>query len=218
MQSQWITVSFVLGSLIALVLALVLLTRRNWFAGWIKGTVGLTALVLAGLLGLVAVNVSGYRPLNPEYTVATIRFEQIEPQYFRAHLELQSTGVAVPYDMTGDLWQIDARILKWKGWLARLSDVPGYKLDRLQGRYYVLEDEQTRPRSLYALSNPDIGFDLWHAVRALSRHLDWFDAEYGSATFLPMADGAEFSLRLTPGGMIARPENAAAEQAVGDWR
>lgn len=218
MHYQWITVVFALGSLTALIVALILLTRRNWFTGWLKGTGGLLALVAAIVLAITAINANGYRPLNEEYTVATISFDRIDNQIFRATLVMQSSGTEMPFEIAGDLWQIDARVIKWKGPLAAFGAQPGYKLDRLQGRYYSLEDEQTRARSIYALSNPDIGFDLWSVLRGLSRHVDWFDAEYGSATYLPMADGAQFSVRLTASGMIARPENEQAEQAVRDWQ
>lgn len=217
MHYQWITVVFALASLAALIIALVLLTRRNWVVGWLQGTGGLLALVLAVALGLTAINANGYRVLNEEYTLATISFSRIDNQRFTANLVLQSDGTEMPFEMAGDLWQVDARVIKWKGLLAALGGQPGYKLDRLQGRYYSLEDEQTKPRSIYALSNPDIGFDLWSVLNQLSRHLAWFDAEYGSATFLPMADGAQYSIRLTASGMIARPENQQAEEAVRDW-
>lgn len=218
MQSQWITVAFALASLVALIVALVLLTRKNWFTGFLKGSFGLLSLVLAVVLALTAINANGYRPLNEEYTVATVSFQRVDQQLFKATVTLQSTGAEMPFEIAGDMWQIDARVIKWKGPLATLGGVPGYKLDRLQGRYFALEDEQTKARSVFALSNPDIGFDLWTAVRKLSRHLDWCDAEYGSATYLPMADGAQFSVRLTASGMIARPENEAAEQAVREWQ
>ena len=45
----------------------------------------------------------------------------------------------------------------------------------------------------------------------------WFDAEYGSATFLPMADGALFTIQLTNNGLIARPENDRAIIAIKEW-
>lgn len=218
MQSQWITVAFALGSLVALIVALVLLTRKNWFTGWLKGSFGLMALVLAIVLALTAINANGYRPLNEEYTVATISFKRVDQQLFKATVTLQSSGAEMPFELAGDLWQMDARVITWKGPLARLGGAPGYKLDRLQGRYYALEDEQTKARSIFALSNPDIGFDLWTMLNWLSRHVDWFDAGYGSATYLPMADDAQYSVRLTASGMIAHPENAAAEQAVREWQ
>jgi len=130
---------------------------------------------------------------------------------------LEGSSVEMPFEIAGDLWQMDARIIKWKGPMAAAGGTPLYKLDRLQGRYYALEDERTKARSVYAVSNPDVGFDLWTAFNQLSHQFPWFDAEYGSATYLPMADGALFSVRLTFAGMIARPENDRAEMVVKEW-
>ena len=174
-------------------------------------------LLLAIMLGLTAINVNAYRPVTKEVTVATISFDKLADQVYKANVVMSSSGTERPFEITGDLWQVDARVIKWKGLLAALGGKPGYKLDRIQGRYYTLEDERSKPRSVYALSDPDLGFDLWAAVDSLSDYSGWFDAEYGSATFLPMADGALFSIQLTQSGLIARPENDRAAIAIRQW-
>lgn len=217
MQFQWITGFFAFCSLIALIVALFTLIRREWLLGWLKGTLGLVALAVSIVMALAALNFNAYKAINQEVTVATISFDKVDNQLYKANVVLQGSTTEVPYEIAGDLWQIDARIIKWKGPLAVLGGKPAYKLDRLQGRYYTLEDERTKARSLYALSNPDVGFDLWTWLDKLSHYIGWFDAEYGSATYLPMADGALFSVRLTNSGMIARPENDRAEIAVKEW-
>ena len=43
------------------------------------------------------------------------------------------------------------------------------------------------------------------------------DAYYGTATYLPMADGARFEVSLTRDALIARPANIRARDAVGGW-
>ena len=218
MQFQWITGFFALCSLIALIIALFTLIRRDWLVGWIKGSLGLLALAVAVVMALTALNFNAYKAINQETTIATISFDKIGNQLYKANVVLQGGTTEVPYEIAGDLWQIDARIIKWKGLLASLGGKPAYKLDRLEGRYYTLEDERSKARSVYELSNPDVGFDLWTSLKKLSHYIGWFDAEYGSATFLPMADGALFSVRLTNSGMIARPENDRAEMAVKEWQ
>jgi len=218
MQFQWITGFFALCSLVALVIALFTLVRRDWLMGWIKGSLGLLALAFAVVMALFALNFNAYKAINQEVTVATISFDKIGNQLYKANVVLQGGTTEVPYEIAGDLWQIDARIIKWKGPLAALGGKPAYKLDRLEGRYYTLEDERSKARSVYELSNPDVGFDLWSTLKKLSHYVGWFDAEYGSATFLPMADGALFSVQLTSSGMIARPENDRAEIAVKEWQ
>lgn len=217
MQFQWITGLFALCSLITLLIALFLLLRREWFFGWLKGMVGFLALFAAVAFGLTALNLNGYRALNQEVTVATISFDKVDKQLYKANVVLEGGSVEMPFEIAGDLWQMDARIIKWKGPMAAVGGSPLYKLDRISGRYYALEDERSKARSVYAVSNPDVGFDLWSAFNDLSRYIPWFDAEYGSATYLPMADGALFSVRLTFAGMIARPENDRAELAVREW-
>jgi hypothetical protein len=40
---------------------------------------------------------------------------------------------------------------------------------------------------------------------------------YGSATYLPMADGADYEVTVSQSGLVARPLNDAARLAVGAW-
>ena len=44
------------------------------------------------------------------------------------------------------------------------------------------------------------------------------DALYGSATFVPMSDGALFEVSLANSGLIARPLNERAQSAIERWR
>jgi hypothetical protein len=44
------------------------------------------------------------------------------------------------------------------------------------------------------------------------------DAVYGSATYMPMVHGASYQISLTQSGLIARPTNAIAEQALKNWK
>lgn len=217
MQYQWITAPIAIVSLLALVGALFLLLNKEWIVGWIKGSLGMLLLLIAVVLGLTALNVNGYQPVTKEVTVATISFDKLEKQLYKANVVIASSGTEMPFEIYGDLWQIDARVIKWKGLLETLGGKPGYKLDRIQGRYYTLEDERTKTQSVYALSNPDLGFDLWSSIDTLSKHVRWFDAEYGSGTFLPMADGALFTVRLTSNGLVVRPENDRAIIAIKEW-
>jgi hypothetical protein len=46
----------------------------------------------------------------------------------------------------------------------------------------------------------------------------WVDALFGSATFVPMADGALYAVSVSQSGLIARPANQAARNAVAGWR
>ncbi|MDX1693034.1 MAG: multidrug transporter, partial [Ketobacteraceae bacterium] len=156
-----------------------------------------------------------YENLTAESPVATVSFDRSGEQEYRVSVVL-ADGSERRFRMKGDLWQMDAKIIKWYGLLAALGFEPGYKLDRLQGRYIELEDERSLERTVYALSEPDLGFDLWESIQN-SHWLPWVDAIYGSATYLPMADGAIFSVSLSQSGLVARPMNERAELAVNAW-
>jgi hypothetical protein len=40
---------------------------------------------------------------------------------------------------------------------------------------------------------------------------------YGSATYLPMSDGALYEIKVSQSGLVARPMNQAAREAVSGW-
>jgi len=43
------------------------------------------------------------------------------------------------------------------------------------------------------------------------------DAHYGTATYVPMADGARYEVSMSRDALIARPVNDEARNAVGSW-
>lgn len=206
----------VLGvGLLLVVLGAWVLLRHQWLLQWIKGTAGLLALLAAAWLVLVAVNLYGFHELNAETPVATVSFRSIGPQSYVATVT-RADGEARDYRLQGDLWQIDARVVKWKMPFALLGLKPGYQLDRLSGRYYTLEDERSRQRTVYSLhADSPLGIDIWQQARQGWSFL--VDARYGSAAYLPMADGALFEVTVSPGGLIGRPLNERARQAVSGW-
>ena len=95
---------------------------------------------------------------------------------------------------------------------------PGYRLDRLSGRYYSLEEENSSPRTIYSLTSSSGVIDVWQWLHEYGLAWNIIDASYGSATYLPMEDGALFSVSLSANGLIARPLNDRAQAAVDRWK
>lgn len=194
-----------------------LLARGSWLLGWLRGTWGLVLLLLAVLIGLMAFDIYRYRQINFEQVIATIDFKKIEDQHYEAVL-VDSKGNEQRYMLHGDQWQLDARVVKLKGYLSTFGISPGYRLERISGRYYDLEQEHNSKRSVYALNESLYGVDVWKWINKYPRWAPILDAVYGSATYLPMADGALYEVSLSHTGLLARPLNTAAEQAVNAWR
>ena len=203
-------------------LALAGLRRRKVARGVLSGMTGLALLAAAAAAMLLASNLHTYARLTHETDAGEIRFRQLGSDRYRAELVLAPSDPArLPssrsFDLQGQEWQLDARIIKWHG-IANLLGLDAlYRMDRLSGRYRSADEELQRPRSVYPLSeNP--GLDLWSLAQRHGTWLGLVDASYGSATYLPMADGAIYSLHVSQSGLLARPVNEAAREAVGAWR
>jgi hypothetical protein len=190
--------------------------ERRWMraAGSICG--GGCLLALAGLAMGVVFNLYSYHRLAHEQDVATLHFRQLAPQHYVVDLAA-ADGAGRRYQLRGDEWQLDARVLKWRGTASLLGLDARYRLERLSGRYRDLGRERRAARTVHALSD-DQGIDLFALAREHSRWLPWLDAAFGSAAYLPMADGAEYRVSLTQSGLVARPANDVARVAVRRWR
>lgn len=194
--------------------------RRLFQRRWLRAAGGIgfgsTLLALAAAAGAIAFNLYSYHRFTYEQEVASLRFRELAPQHYVVDLARpQDTGTRL--ELRGDEWQLDARVIKWRGSATLLGLDARYRLERLSGRYRDIERERSAARSVHALSdNPPL--DLFGLARDYSDWLPWLDADYGSAAYLPMADGAEYRVSLTQSGLVARPENEAARTAIARWR
>ncbi len=189
----------------------------TWLMGFLRGSVGLVFFGLALWIILVAADVYSYRNLANEHSVGIVSFRKIAEQHFEVKFS-DADGISQKFELYGDQWQLDARMLKWQGPLARWGIEPAYRLDRLSGRYLTLQDERLRERSVHQIDGTNYGVDIWQFVRGFDKNLPFVDAVYGSATFLPMEDGAVYEVRISHSGLLARPLNQQATSALDGWQ
>ena len=205
-------------AVIGLILA-VLGFRRLWARGFVvgslEGLIGLLLLTGAVLAAAIGLNLRSYDRLTREIPVATVSFQALGGQRFSAVL-VPAAGKTLVFDMSGDEWQLDARILKWRGIATVLGFDTIYRLDRLAGRYRDTAQERSAPRSVHSLRD-EPGLDVWAWARRYPRWVQWVDAVYGSATYMPMVAGATYRVTASPTGLLARPVNETAKQAVRQW-
>ena len=204
-----LTVAVGLIIFIALIATLGLWFRQSWFRQWLRGTTGIALLAVSVWLGLVVWDLSSYRSAIQERPLATVSIYEVGPQEFDLTL-VDSEGEEERFIVRGDQWQLDARLLTWTGPFAAAGVKPLYRLDRLSGRYLSLEQERTAERSVFELSGSR-WLDLWQMLYESGL---WLDAQFGSAVYMPMINGAVFAVHLTPKGLIARPLNDVAEAAL----
>lgn len=213
------TIAIVLAAcgLVALFVGLRRLFRGRFLPA-MRSLLGAILLVaVAAALFLVATNLHTYARLTHEQPVADLAFRQQGPQQFLTTLTRAPSGDVETFLLYGDEWQLDARVLKWRGWANLLGLDARYRLERVSGRYRDVEQERSAPRTVYGLAaTPAI--DLWAISRANPRWLPFVDALYGSATYLPMADGARYHVTISQSGLLARPTNSEAESATRGWQ
>ena len=185
----------------------------------VRATRSLAGGVISGALGgasiLLAFSYYGYGRLVEEQPVGRIEFSQTAPGEYRARVMIDGETDRL-FTLRGDEWQMDARVVNWKPPATLLGLDPIYQLDRLSGRYSNIDDELSEERTVHALSE-ELTLDVWHVARKFPVLMPGVDAYYGTATFLPMADGARFEVTLSRTALLARPANEAAREAVGNW-
>jgi hypothetical protein len=207
------------GGLLALPL-FVASMRRLRSLKLVRGTLyflsgGVLVLIVVAAV-LVAANLVTYARLTHEQEAARITTRQLAERQFEVSVQTRDLPPR-HYGVRGDEWQIDARVLKWRAIGNLLGFDTVYRLERLSGRYGDIQSERSAPRTVHELAQ-DPGVDFWSVARRYHQYLPLADALYGSAAYVPMAEGAEYVVTVSASGLVVRPANDAARRAVGGWK
>jgi hypothetical protein len=171
---------------------------------------GLLLISLGLLEGTITLGIQGYRSLAREELAARIVVRPYGPQQFAASLRFPD-GRMETYPISGDEIYVDARILKWHALANLLGLNTAYELDRVGGRYREIGQERAASRTLYVLGQ-DKPVDLFALRRRYTFLAPFFDAEYGSAAFVPVSGPAELELRVSTTGLLIRPAPAPKDR------
>ena len=177
------------------------LVRARLFRFAFRAVLALLMLVAGAVLTVLSLGVQGLQALSHEESAAHIKLEPTGPQHFDAVVTFPD-GMVRTYAIAGDDLYVDGHIVKWTPLANMLGLQTSYRLDRISGRYRLLEQENTMPRTIYSIGSPSI-IDLV----ALGRRLplaDFFDAEYGSATYVPVNGPGELELKVSTSGLLLR--------------
>lgn len=173
-------------------------------------------LLLAGAAALVTANLYTYARLTHEQEAARVSMRRLGQHHFAVSVQEKSEPPR-HFELRGDEWQIDARVLKWRAMGNLLGFDTVYRLERLSGRYGNIALERAAPRTVHGLST-ETSLDLWSLLNRHHRYVPFADALYGSAVYVPMAEGAEYAVTVSTSGLVVRPGNDAARKALGGWR
>lgn len=168
----------------------------------IRVVAGLLLLALGTLAGTISVGMMGYRALTREDVAANIAVKPTGKQRFMATFRFPD-GRESTYELAGDEIYVDAHILKWHPYANLIGLHTAYEIDRVAGRYHAVKDEREAVRTVHALAR-DKPVDLYALGRRYTFLAPVLDAEYGSATFVPVTRPAELELRVSTTGLLMR--------------
>lgn len=189
------------------------LFRLKPFSGVFRLLFSAGFLGLAGVVALTGLNLQTYRRLTFERPVATISFTATgAPEQYAAKL-VYPGGETAEYTMTGDEWELGARVVKFKAFSNLIGFDSAYKLDRLYGRF---EDvgRAGETNGVQLTENP--GLDVVAMSHRFGGRFGVEDARYGSAVYNPMSDGLSYDVFMTQAALIARPANDATRRVLGE--
>ena len=209
----------VLGVLLAVPFELAAIRRLRRLQ-LVRGTMffltGALVLLVAAAAVLVAANLYTYARLTHEQQAARVSMRQLGERWYVLSVQ-QRKQPPRHFELRGDEWQIDARVLKWSAMGSLLGFDTVYRLERLSGRYASVAAERAGPRTVHDLSR-ETSLDVWSLVKQHHAYVPFADALYGSAVYVPMSEGAEYAVSVSASGLVVRPGNEAARKAVGGWK
>ena len=210
-----ILILIVLGSMSALLLwrMFSLMRRGRWLAGVTWSVQTLLILSLFTLSLLLFSNLYTYQRLTHEQPVGDIRVHQLGAQRYRIELALEGVQ-RQSVVLRGDHWRLDVRLLKWQGWANLLGLDSYYQLDRLSGRYADISQAGSTLPSLHDLRPPQRGLDVFGLKQKMQQKLPFVDAYFGQSVYMPLADAAHYRVTIGQQGLLVRPLNQSAQDAV----
>lgn len=197
--------------------------RRRWrqhrrLSACHRGAWLLVLLSLALVLCVLSLSLDGYRRLVAEQPVARIGVRAFGPQQWALRLDF-ADGTHESLQLAGDDWQLDARVIKWTPRAVSLGAQPLYRVERISGRWRDTQKAQTTVPSVAAIGGDGV-LDLWQLKRRYPAWLPWVDADFGSAAYMPLIDGARYEVTIAAaGGLVARPADAETKAKLEalDW-
>ena len=212
-------VLFLSGVFLTLVTIRLLFRRRVLLAG-VNGTAAISLMSVSSVLILVLLNIHTYNQLTSETLLASIDIGDKTDQGLR--ISLRTDNHQEEIFIQSDEWQLDARFLKLKPWAYLLGSHPAVRLETLSGRHggrvhdlFASGARAAKKTERYNLVEQN------HLIDRLGAKLGgWIgivDTYFGSSVYMPAAEGASYKVSATFSGLLARPANKQARQAVNQW-
>ncbi len=205
-----ILITLFLSGVVVTAFAVRMLFKRRILIATVNGTAGISLLAVSISLSLVLLNIHTYHRLTHENKLAVIEIGVLTDKGLP--LTLHTDTQQKIYYTNSLEWQLDARFLKWKSWTYLFGTEPVVRLESLSERHSL--NNKKSPEIYNLIGDSAFLTDLGSTLS------DWFgivDTYYGSAVYMPAVEGATYTVSATISGLIVRPENKQAREAVMKW-
>ena len=162
---------------------------------------------------LLSATVFTYHRLTAETLIAELHFQSTGDRQYLAYLRTGDRCQERVLPLFGDQWRVDAEFVKWKYWALLLGLDSEYRLDRLEGRYRSVAEQNTAPKVSHDLRG-NTAVDIVQLAGALGSWNFLVDASYGSSTYQDIDVGNVYYVYRTTTGIITRFESLPASAAL----
>jgi len=165
------------------------------------GGVTLISIILNAILALLVAQT--YSSLSKESLIALIKFDKVPGQEktYIAHIYSDTEEKIGDYTIYGDQWRMDAGFIKMKYWANILGVDSKYTLDRFEGRYVDINDENTKKHEAYQLES--------HTI--IDTFSFFIDTTYGSSVYKDIELNTKYTVLKSQTGLMVREEKIVPE-------
>jgi len=179
---------------------------------FLKIPIYLAIVAIALFVLLLATSLYTYGVLTDETLIAEVEFGEVGGQSYLGYLRTGDFCTPGIYPIYGDQWRIDAQFLKWHYFASLLGLESRYRLERFEGRYRDVAEQNSKPTEAHAIAPPS-AIDIGGLTGWLGRLNFLADASYGSSTYHDIDTSQVYLVYKSPTGIFTRsrprPDSAA---------
>ena len=165
----------------------------------------LSFLIFVGLLVTVftTANFASYAQLKKEVPIATLTFEKGHNGFYKRwkvhYHDIETQGEFDGW-IYADQFRLDVRFIKMKPWANLLGVEPRYVIERIEGRYKNIKEQNSQIHFAYDLDEDE----PFYLEKSWLDYNVIIDVEYGSSVYTRIQEGVLYTVYYTNSGVLVR--------------
>lgn len=169
-------------------------------------------------LGTVGANLLTYSRLTYERPVAEVSVVGLDARSKEYSVTVRPVdSPPTTCILQGDEWLLSAKVQTWQPWANVLGFDATYTLDQIANKYMDAAEANGKPITACDLARREPPLTRYMPVRFTvwaTSILQLQNRRFGSANYMPLANGADYRVLITEQGLVAEPINEFARAAV----